>query len=254
MKIRCTSSSPILSRGPTCWQLLQRRRNARDQHRLDPPLARDRRTFLGGLATLVALCPRDGLAETSSTRRVIAFLGTGSRASNVYYDSFFDALRELGYIESRGYGLEERYADGDTARLPQLADELVRLKPHVIVAAPTPAVLAAKHVGINMNNPIGLGLITNEARPGTNVTGVLVRVQGLSAKQLEIALDVVSGARKIGVMVNPTNPGNIMQRHEIEAGDICSCLLELVVNLATAKALRLALPPALLARADEVIE
>ena len=46
-------------------------------------------------------------------------------------------MRELGYLEGRDYGVEDRYADGDVSRLPVLAEELVRLKPDVIVAATT---------------------------------------------------------------------------------------------------------------------
>src|SRR5262245_19556148 len=87
-------------------------------------------------------------------------------------------MRELGYLEGRDYGLEDRYADGDGSRLPLLAEELVRLKPDVILVGTTPGALAAKQatasipiVGVNMTDPVGFGLIASEARPGTNVTG-----------------------------------------------------------------------------------
>ena len=88
-------------------------------------------------------------------------------------------MRELGYLEARDYTLEARYADGDVSRLPLLARELVRLEPSLIVAGAAPAALASKQatttipiVGVNVNDPIGIGLVTNEARPGTNVTGI----------------------------------------------------------------------------------
>jgi hypothetical protein len=88
-------------------------------------------------------------------------------------------MRELGYLEGRDYGVEGRYADGDASRLPLLAEELVRLKPDVIVAATTPGALAAKQatatipiVGVNLTDPVGFGLIASEAHPGTNVTGI----------------------------------------------------------------------------------
>src|SRR5262249_22706164 len=87
-------------------------------------------------------------------------------------------MRELGYLEGRDYGLEDRYADGDGSRLPLLAEELVGLKPDVILVGTTPGALAAKQatasipiVGVNMTDPVGFGLIASEARPGTNVTG-----------------------------------------------------------------------------------
>ena len=52
--------------------------------------------------------------------------------------------RELGYLEGRDYGFEERYADGDLPRLPLLAEELATLKPDLIVASTTPGAVAAK--------------------------------------------------------------------------------------------------------------
>jgi ABC-type uncharacterized transport system substrate-binding protein len=133
-------------------------------------------------------------------------------------------LRDLGYIEGRDYALADRYADGDLARLPALAQELVRLVPDVIVAAPGSAVLAARQatasipiVGVNMNDPVGMGLVANEARPGSNVTGVLVRVPGQAGKQLEIARDAVAGARRIGVLGNLEEASNVLQWRETES-------------------------------------
>src|SRR5262249_52664835 len=133
-------------------------------------------------------------------------------------------MRELGYLEGRDYGLEDRYADGDGSRLPLLAEELVRLKPDVILVGTTPGVLAAKQatasipiVGVNMTDPVGFGLIASEARPGTNVTGVLYRLEGMAGKQVEIALDIMPGTTRIGVLVDVTNPATIVQRREVEA-------------------------------------
>jgi hypothetical protein len=49
-----------------------------------------------------------------------------------------------------------------------------------------------------LTDPVAFGLVTSQARPGTNVTGVLFRLEGLTGKQVEIALDLISGIRKIG--------------------------------------------------------
>src|SRR5262245_27897639 len=133
-------------------------------------------------------------------------------------------MRELGYLEGRDYGLEDRYADGDGSRLPLLAEELVRLKPDVILVGSTQGVPAAKQatasipiVGVNMTDPVGLGLIASEARPGTNVTGVLYRLEGMAGKQVELALDLVPGMSNMGMLVDVTNPSNMLQRREVEA-------------------------------------
>src|SRR5262249_1184486 len=129
---------------------------------------RDFITLLGGAAAAWPVVAR------GQQRPVVGLLAASSKTAGArYYGAFSQGLRELGYSEGPDYTLEDRYADGDVARLPRLAEELVRLKPWVIVAGATPAVLAARRatdsvaiVGVNMNDPVALGLIASEARPG----------------------------------------------------------------------------------------
>src|SRR5215467_14563687 len=98
---------------------------------------RDFITLLGGAA---AAWPCNGLAQSSPKRPLIGFLGGSSKSSGArYYSGFPLGMRDLGYLEGRDYGFEDRYADGDASRLPLLAEELVRLKPDVIVVPPRPA-------------------------------------------------------------------------------------------------------------------
>src|SRR5262249_35912998 len=119
-------------------------------------------TLLGGAAAW----PCNGLAQSPPKRPLIGFLGGSSKAASArFYSGFPLGMRELGYLEGRDYGLEDRYADGDGSRLPLLAEELVRLKPYVILVGSTPGVLVAKQatasipiVGVNMTDPVGLGL------------------------------------------------------------------------------------------------
>jgi putative tryptophan/tyrosine transport system substrate-binding protein len=185
----------------------------------------ERRAFLATLAASAAQWPGRASAQTPPKRPLIGFLGSSTKALAArYYSGFPQGMRELGYVEGRDYAFEDRYADGDVTRLSLLAEVLVRLKPDLIVAGPTVAVLAAKQatanipiVGVNLNDPVGMGLVASEARPGTNVTGILVLVEGLAGKQVEIALDLVPGANKIGVLVNVNNPSNLSQRREVEA-------------------------------------
>src|SRR6266545_4582097 len=183
-------------------------------------------TLLGGAAAAWPLAARaQPSAEVFPRRPTVGFLAAGSKAANrQFYDGLPQGMRELGYIEGRDYEIAYRYADGDLARLPALAQELVHLAPNVIVAAPGSAVLAARKatasipiVGVNMNDPVGMGLVANEARPGSNVTGVLVRVPGQAGKQLEIARDAVAGARRIGVLGNLEEASNVLQWQETES-------------------------------------
>jgi len=65
---------------------------------------------------------------------------------------------------------------------------------------------------------VGLGLVASAARPGGNVTGISPYVEGLPAKQLELAREIVPGATRIGLLDDPTDPKAHPQRREIEAG------------------------------------
>ena len=122
-------------------------------------------------------------------------------------------MRELGYIEGRDYGFEVRYADGQYDHIPAQMHELVRLKPDIIVSGTMAGVLAAKKltntvpiVSETLIDPIGFGVAASQARPGGNVTGVMLTVEDLPTKLLGLALEVVPGANRVGLLVNPTNP------------------------------------------------
>ena len=106
---------------------------------------------------------------------------------------------------SRDFEIVGRYADFQQDRLPNLADELVRLKPAVIVAsAVDTAVIARKAtstvpiVSAALADAEHLGLVASYARPGGNVTGITPYVAGLPAKQIELAREVIPGAQKLG--------------------------------------------------------
>src|SRR5262245_58393657 len=168
----------------------------------------NRRAFVGMLAASTALRPRHAQAQAAPRRALVGFLVTASKAQGARFFSGFPAgMRDRGYIEGRDYVFEDRYADGDLARLPALAQDLIRLNPAVIVASGTTAALAVKAidasipvVGTSLTDPVGYGLVASEARPGGNVTGLLIRVEGLPGKYVEIARDVMPSASKVGLL------------------------------------------------------
>jgi ABC-type uncharacterized transport system substrate-binding protein len=113
-------------------------------------------TLLGGAASTWSFAAS---AQPSLRRPLIGFLAASSKPeTEQYYSGFLQGKREFGYLENRDYAVEDRYADGDSNRLSQLAQELLHHEPDVIVADSTPGTLAAKHatasvpiVGININ-------------------------------------------------------------------------------------------------------
>jgi len=170
-----------------------------------------RREFISLVGGAVVAWPSAILAQVSPRRPLIAVLGAGS--AGMLVSDFSQGLQELGYVEGRNIDIVYRYADGDQERNPLLADELVRLKPDVIVTGSTHATLAVKQatatipiVSAVLTDPVAFGLVESQARPGHQVTGILTTVEGLIGKQLELVLELVPGATRIGMMFNSRSP------------------------------------------------
>ena len=145
-----------------------------------------RRNFIALLGGAAAAWPVAAFAEQPPRKRpLLAYLITGTRdglASDT--SAFLNRLRDLGYIDGQNIEIVTRYADSNTARLPELADELIKLQPNVILAFDPPAAVAARKatasipiVDAILNDPLQLGLIASYARPGGNVTGILSQVE-----------------------------------------------------------------------------
>jgi putative ABC transport system substrate-binding protein len=183
----------------------------------------NRRDFMAFAAAILALS--SGARAQQRKRPLIGWL---SSATQAYSDSkaavFLQALRELGYVEGQNFDIVYRSSGGNQDRLPALAEELVRLKPDVIlaiaIAAAVPARKATSTIPIvspALADAVRLGLIASEARPGGNVTGIEPYVPGLPAKQLEIAREIVPGARTVGLLTNLVDPKAPPQLKELEA-------------------------------------
>ena len=127
-------------------------------------------------------------------------------------DTFRRALHDLGYIEGKNVRFEYRYAKGDNERLPELANDLVSLNVDVILTWGTDAALAAKQATTTIpivmgtiGDPLGIGIVTNLAHPGGNVTGFSSRTAELEAKRLQLLKELVLGLSRVAILVNPTN-------------------------------------------------
>jgi putative ABC transport system substrate-binding protein len=120
-------------------------------------------------------------------------------------DTFRQALDDLGYIEGKNVRFEYRYAKGDNERLPELANNLVGLNVDVILTWGTDAALAAKQATTTIGNPLGVGIVTNLAHPGANITGFSSRAAELEAKRLHLLKEVFPGLSRVAILFNPTN-------------------------------------------------
>src|SRR5262245_3130566 len=94
---------------------------------------RDFITLLGGAAAAWPLAVR--AQQASRKHPLLGYLITGTRDALARDTSaFFNRLRDLGYVEGQNIEIVTRYAEGDSARLPEAAAELVQLQPNLIVA------------------------------------------------------------------------------------------------------------------------
>src|SRR5262245_14890205 len=184
-----------------------------------------RRAFIAGLGSAVAW-PLRGLAQVSERkRRVIGVLGGASgESARPQTEALLQGLAEYGYVEGTDYELRWHWANGDMQRLPELALAVVRLNPDLILAAPTPAAVAAKAatntipiVCFMLADEVRLGLVASDARPGGNVTGLAMRLDGMAGKQLEIATELLPGAKNVGILVNVASSDASTQLSDVAA-------------------------------------
>jgi len=148
--------------------------------------------------------------------RKVGFLGPAASESG-FVEAFRQGMREHGWVEGRNVAIAYRVVDiaaaGDGERLRRLAEELVRLAPEVIVASVIEAVLAARRatasipiVMVNVGDPVGAGLIDSLGHPGGNVTGLSRQGPELIGKQLELLSEALPRARRVGVLISPSEP------------------------------------------------
>jgi|SRR5580658_4069213 putative ABC transport system substrate-binding protein len=188
-------------------------------------MAIGRRQFVSALGGAAVAWPFGAVAQTGRKVPLIGCLYAGQKnADTAWILAFLSGMRDLGYVEGQGFNIAYNFADGDYTRLTALAAELESLKPEVILAAEPPAAGAAARatssipiVSPILFDPVKTGLVASYAHPNRNVTGILVIVQGLLGKEIELLREVVPGATTIGALFNPTNPSSVLQRQEVEA-------------------------------------
>jgi putative ABC transport system substrate-binding protein len=173
-----------------------------------------RREFIKLLGGAAAAWPQAVWAQqAANVYRIAVVRPSGAVADmteaggNPLYRALFNELRRLGYVERQNLIVERYSGEGHQERYAELAREVVRTKPHLILAASTPLVLIFKAATDTipilgtMADPVAMGVVSNLARPGGNVTGVSVDA-GLEiwAKRLQILQEVVPSTRKVGYL------------------------------------------------------
>jgi putative ABC transport system substrate-binding protein len=166
------------------------------------------RLFVAAVATLIAA---QVLGQSLAVPRLgVLVSGTAPSASSLVA-AFRQGLNDLGYIEGRTILIEYLYSEGVPGSVTELASDLMRHKPDLLVAAGGNDIARAlKAVAGNTpiimaggSDPVGSGLVESLARPGGNVTGLTSLSAELTGKRLELIRELISGTYPIAVLYNP---------------------------------------------------
>ena len=181
-----------------------------------------RREFIIGLSGATAAWPVAAGAQQAALPRV-GYIWVGARGTDVTGAGLRKGLAELGYEIGRNIALEDRYADGDSARVPALISELLAQKVDVLVTVGTFATLAARRATSTVpivfasGDPVKAGIVASLNRPGGNATGISILSSDYSAKWLELMRDALPKLQRVAVLSNPENPAVVAEVEQMKA-------------------------------------
>jgi putative ABC transport system substrate-binding protein len=173
--------------------------------------------FLLALAVSSAAC-----AQSAKVYRIGVLETPAASANRKNLDALLRGLRQAGYFEGRNLVLDYRSTDGTPRGYQEVAMDLVRAKPDIIVTRGTSATAAAKKAGsipVVMTaaaDPVGSGLVANLAHPGGSVTGLTSLVTEVHAKRMELIKELFPAARRVGFVANPDNANTPAQWQQVE--------------------------------------
>jgi putative ABC transport system substrate-binding protein len=174
------------------------------------------RRVVGLVFALVLMhCLSSGAAGQQGKPSRIGYLLFSSAASySASLAAQRQALADLGWVEGRNLVIEQRSAEGQNGRLPELAADLVRSGVSVIVAENSAATRAAMQatssipiVMAGVGDPVRYGLVASLAQPGGNVTGLALLISEMMLKNLELLKEVAPRTARVAFLSNPSNPG-----------------------------------------------
>jgi putative tryptophan/tyrosine transport system substrate-binding protein len=184
-----------------------------------------RRRFLH-LAAGAATLPTAYARAQQPAVPVIGFLNSGSLDRyRLLLGAFRQGLNDGGYIEGRNVAIESRWAEGQSARLPELAADLVRRQVSLIATtggsasahAAKAATTTIPVLFIAGPDPVADGLVSSLNRPGGNLTGVGVNTSELMPKRVQLLLELIPSAAKIALLENRDGIGADVGQREVEA-------------------------------------
>jgi len=182
---------------------------------------------IGCIVTLtlsLLAAPLTADAQQPAKVPTVGWLSDGMQAGQHLHEAFLHGLRDLGYVEGQNLVIERRDAEGQLARLPDLAAQLVGLKVDLMVTWGVPGTNAAKRstnsipiVMASAGDPVGTGLVASLARPGGNVTGLSTMHLDITGKQLQLLKEAAPKISRVAVLYNPTFSASVLGLREAQA-------------------------------------
>jgi putative ABC transport system substrate-binding protein len=199
----------------------------------------NRRGFISTVVGGIVAAPLAAEGQQAGKVYRIGYLSVPSRDSQDTTKAFERGMRDLGWIEGRNIVVDARFADGNLERLPELASELVRLRPDVIVTATTPGGIAAKNatgtipiVMFLALDPVESGLVASLARPGGNITGLTIATgREIYGKQLQLLKDAFPRVSRVAILMNRAGPTYARALREIETATRALGLQQQVIEI-----------------------
>ncbi len=166
-----------------------------------------RRALVFALGAGVLVASLGGFAQPMKTVKIgVAIDGTAA-GMKIMADAFRQGLLQFGYVEGRNVLIEYRYTDGVPARGVQIAKQIIAFNPDVIVVSSTGLAATLKDATTTIPIVVGAagdlvrtGVVSNLARPGSNVTGSANVAPDLAAKRLEMLKEIIPGLSRLGVV------------------------------------------------------
>lgn len=172
-----------------------------------------RRQFIALLGGVAAAWSTAAHAQQAVKVHRIGFLWENPNTFPDALEAFRRELRRLGYVEGGNLSIEFRWAEGDTGRMRELAEELVRLQVDVIVAPSSVYTAAAKQatstipiVFMSHADPLRTGHVASLARSGGNVTGFSLMMTETNVKGLELLKETIPDLSRVAVLYEPATP------------------------------------------------
>jgi len=180
--------------------------------------------LLGGAAMAWPLAA--GAQQSERIRHIGVLMNTAAESAEgrAGVAAFQQVMQQLGWTQGRNVQIETRWGANDVDLDSRYAAELLALAPDVVLASGTLSVTAFQRstrtipvVFVQVSDPVGAGLVTSVARPGSNVTGFMNFEYSLSGKWLELLKQIIPQLARAAVVRNPSNPAAIGQFSAIQA-------------------------------------